>query len=104
MKRIYSLLSLLCVSTLIFAQKKYDPKETEYYSPVPPIVTPGASAAQPPSDAIILLGNSGLLEWELDKENGGVCDWLFENGVMTVNKKSGDIRTKKNIYRFSITS
>lgn len=102
MKKWSSLLCLLCLSTIIHAQKKYDPKETEYYSPVPPIVTPGIHSTQAPSDAIVLLGNSGLAEWESDNEKGGVCEWFFENGVMTVNKKAGDIRTKKTFTDFQL--
>src|SRR5262245_17134883 len=30
------------------------PEETEVYEPVPPVVTPGATTAAPPSDAIVL--------------------------------------------------
>ena len=42
------------------AQEKGDPKATEYYSPVPKIVTPAKNPTGAPSDAIILFGFSDL--------------------------------------------
>ncbi len=50
--------------------------------PQPKIVT--ALPGQPPSDAVVLLGASGLGEWTaLD---GSPAPWAFTNGVMTVTK------------------
>jgi hypothetical protein len=37
------------------AQDKGKPEATEYYSPVPPVVTPGSAAGEAPSDAVVLI-------------------------------------------------
>src|SRR3954453_17409615 len=47
--------------------KQWKPEDTEYYTPVPPIVTPGENGS-PPSDAVVLLGKGGLDEWMLAKD------------------------------------
>ena len=47
-------LSVLTLITAVNAQeKKGEPELTEFYTPVPPIVTPGKADAQPPSDALV---------------------------------------------------
>jgi hypothetical protein len=40
-----------------------DPKATEQWTPVPPVVAPGAAIGSPPSDAIILFDGRNLDEW-----------------------------------------
>jgi hypothetical protein len=55
--------------------------------PEPPIVTPGETAADPPSDAIVLFDGKDLKEWE----NGE--NWKVADGVATVGR--GEIRTQK---------
>lgn len=84
------------------AQNKYDPKETEVYTPVPSVITPGKQSGQAPSDAIQLLAGKNLSEWEADKDSGGLAGWLFKKGIMTVNKKAGDIRTKRKFTDFQL--
>src|SRR5687768_17534697 len=78
------------------AQPRGNPADTEFYEPVPPIVTPGALAGPmpPPSDAIVLFDGSNLNEWVSvrDKSPAG---WTVANGVVTVNKPSGNIETKR---------
>ncbi len=68
------------------------PEVTEVHEPVPPVVTPGAGTA-PPSDAIILFDGTSLTEWE--KPNGESAPWKIENGAVTVEPGTGDIRTKQ---------
>jgi Domain of Unknown Function (DUF1080) len=69
--------------------------ETEYYSPVPPIVTPGNNFADPPSDAIILFNGKNLNEWVDEMDTTHSANWIVADSVITVNKKAGDIRTKR---------
>ncbi len=64
-----------------------DPKATEVWSPVPPIVRPGAGAA-PPSDAVVLFDGNGLAEWRDPK-------WKLEDGAVTVVAKTGSLVTKR---------
>jgi hypothetical protein len=53
----------------------------------PPVVTPGKTAADPPSDAVILFDGKDLSAWE----NGD--KWTVKDGVAIVGK--GDIMTKQ---------
>jgi hypothetical protein len=64
-----------------------DPKATELWSPVPPVVRPGAGSA-PPSDAIVLLDGTSLAEWREPK-------WKLEDGGVTVVAKTGSLVTRR---------
>lgn len=77
------------------AQEKPDwkPKMTEVWEPEPQKVDPGNSST-PPSDAITLFEGTDLAEWE--SVNGGKAKWEVENGILTVEPKTGDIRTKRS--------
>ena len=70
-----------------------DPKLSEIYTPVAPVVKPGASPADAPSDAIILFDGKDLSKWKA--KNGGNVAWTVENGAMTVKPGSGEISTKE---------
>ena len=78
---------------------------TEFYDPEPPVVTPGSFDAKnqnwgAPSDAIILFDGTNLDEWE--SVRGGEAGWDVANGVLTVNKRAGDIRTKREFGDFQM--
>src|ERR1700742_1241683 len=68
------------------------PEATEYWSPVPPRVTPGAEPGGAPSDAISLFNGKDLSGWE--SVNGGPANWRVENGEMIIAPKSGSIQTQ----------
>jgi hypothetical protein len=55
--------------------------------PEPPVVTPGKTAADPPSDAIVLFDGQNLSAWE------GAEKWRVENGTAIVG--TGMIKTKQ---------
>lgn len=90
---------VLAIAQIIFAasaiqaqEKITDPKATEKWSPVPVVVTPGDGTA-PPSDAIVLLGDGNdLSQWE--SADGGKVEWDIKDGVLTVKKGKGIIRTR----------
>ena len=59
--------------------------------PKPPVVTPGHTNADAPSDAIVLFDGSDLSAWQA--VNGGQAKWKVENGYIQVVPKSGWIQT-----------
>jgi hypothetical protein len=75
----------------IFAQG--DPKLTEVWNPVPGVVTPGKTAADAPSDAIVLFDGKDLSNWK--SVNGSEIKWKLESNFMTVAGGSGNIQTKQ---------
>jgi hypothetical protein len=91
--------TLLTISAALFsigcvAQSKMKPEETEIWSPVPPVVTPGKIISEPPSDAIILFDGKNLDQWESAKDPSSPAGWFVNDGIITVNKKAGNIQTK----------
>jgi len=82
-------------------QQTMKPEQTEFYSPVPAVVTPGKTADQPPSDAIVLFNGTNLDEWENAKDSSA-ASWILHDGIMTVNKATGDIQTKKSFSSFQL--
>jgi hypothetical protein len=73
--------------------KTMKPEQTEYYEPVPPVVTPGTTCGAPPSDAVILFDGKNLDQW-VNADNGGPARWIVSDGAMTVTK--GNIQTKQS--------
>jgi hypothetical protein len=69
-----------------------DPKITEQWEPVPKVVTPG-DMTTPPSDAIILFDGKDLNEWIT--ADGKKPGWIVEDGIMTVQPKTGDVFSKQ---------
>ena len=59
--------------------------------PQPTIVTPGATSADAPSDAVILFDGTDLSGWQTT--SGGQPEWIVENGYMQVTPRTGDIVT-----------
>jgi hypothetical protein len=78
-----------------------DPKATEQWEPVPPLVTPGAHPGAPPSDAIILFDGHNLDQWVLTKDHSA-ASWKVANGIMTVEKSAGNIETKKEFGSYQL--
>jgi hypothetical protein len=81
--------------------RKPRPEDTQVWSPIPPVVTPGRTNDAPPSDAIVLFDGRNLDEW-VSANDGSPARWTVANGVMTVNKPSGDIRTKRRFTDYQL--
>jgi hypothetical protein len=105
MKRYLLLAALLSgASTLtVMAQDKPKPKheDTEIYTPVPPVVTPGSVNAFAPSDAVVLFDGKNLDQW-VNVSDGAPASWTVEDGLMKVNKQGGNIQTKKTFNNYQL--
>lgn len=77
------------------------PEDTEIWKPVPTIVIPGRTNADPASDAIVLFDGRNEDEW-LTASNGLPAKWTVANGVLTVVKSAGDIRTKRSFTNYQL--
>jgi hypothetical protein len=88
-------LSRLCADPVIPPRppgdKSMKPEETEFWTPVPPVVSAPAGAV--PSDAIVLFDGRNLDAWQSNKGDAP-APWKIEDGAMVVVPGSGDIRTK----------
>ena len=84
------------------AQQKMKPEETEIYTPVPPVVTPGMACGIAPSDAVILFNGKDLSQWVLTKDTDKQADWIVNDGILTVNKPSGNIQTKQSFLDYQL--
>ena len=83
------------------AQEKGKPQDTEYYSPVPAVVTPGTIISDAPSDAIILFDGKNLDQW-VNTKDSAAAKWILADNVMTVNKSTGDIQTRSSFTDFQL--
>ncbi len=90
--KIRSLLALIIIMMPFTGNaQEGDPKATEVWEPIPPVVDPG-SPGNAPSDAIVLFDGKNLDQWTgID----GPAKWNVKNGAMTVVKGAGDIQTKQ---------
>jgi hypothetical protein len=78
------------------AQQKAKPEDTEFYSPVPKLVTPGKAQGDAPSDAIVLFNGENLNQWVSANDSTKPAKWKITEGIITVNKKAGDIQTRQS--------
>ena len=87
---------LISTTALVFAQQSSAPKpeETEVWTPVPRIVTPGVTDAAPPSDAIVLFDGTNLNQW-VSAQDKSPAKWTVGDGILTVSKAAGNIQTKR---------
>jgi hypothetical protein len=103
--KLLALASTLAVAAPLFAQQPAAPKpeETEVWTPVPKIVTPGATDAAPPSDAIVLFDGKNLDEW-VSAQDHTPAQWIVTDGTMLVKKAPGvgNIETKRRFKNYQI--
>jgi hypothetical protein len=104
MKLVFFLAFLPGFITTANAQQPMKHEDTELYTPVPAVVTPGKSCGDAPSDAIILFDGKNLDKWVLADDTTKPADWIVNKGIVTVKKTSGNIQTKESFmdYQFHI--
>ena len=98
-----SAMILMCISAGA-QNNKMTHDMTEFYTPEVPVVTPGTDLKgggfTAPSDAIVLFDGKDLSKWENTK--GGAAGWRVHDGVMTVEKSTGDIQTKQKFGSYQL--
>jgi hypothetical protein len=103
--RTHSLMFALLValtSPLLAQQPAPKPEDTEVWQPEPKVVTPGATCAAAPSDAIILFDGKNLDEWVSAQDRNAPAKWTVAAGILTVNKPSGNIETKRTFKNYQL--
>ncbi len=107
--------TLMAVNVPVFGQQtaapqsgseqgaKARPEDTEVWEPVPKVVTPGATNADPPSDAIVLFDGKNLDEWVSNRDKSP-AKWTVADGVLTVSKVKGvgNIETKRSFHDYQL--
>ncbi|MEO5682773.1 MAG: DUF1080 domain-containing protein [Chitinophagaceae bacterium] len=99
-KNVFLLAAVLTTGFFCSAQTK--PEETEYYKPIPPVITPGVNFTTAPSDAIILFDGKNLDEWIAVKDSTSASKWTVADNIITVNKANGDIQTRRRFMDFQL--
>ena len=94
-------LSVFSFSSALGQGTKPRPEDTEVWTPVPRIVTPGRSDGAPPSDALVLFDGRNLDEWVSVKDHSP-AQWTVANGALTVNKSTGNIETKRSFSNYQL--
>jgi len=104
-------LKLLAFAAMIVAASSFSaqqpsapkPEDTEVWAPIPDVVTPGATDAAPPSDAIVLFDGKNLDEWVSTKDKSP-AQWTVVDGVLTVNKAHGvgNIETRRTFRNYQL--
>ncbi|MBE7172459.1 MAG: DUF1080 domain-containing protein [Williamsia sp.] len=103
MKRTLLLALLFSTGTsLLYAQQGAKHEDTEFYDPIPKVVTPGKTMSDPPSDAVVLFNGKDLSQWVLVSDSTKPADWTVANGLLTVKKSSGNIRTKQSFLDYQL--
>ena len=97
-----SLLLAMAPFAAMAQDAKPKPEDTEVWSPAVPVVTPGKpETALPPSDAIVLFDGTNLDQWVSTRDKGP-AKWIVADGVLTVDKKTGNIETKRSFRNYQI--
>ncbi|MBV9303749.1 MAG: DUF1080 domain-containing protein [Acidobacteriaceae bacterium] len=98
-----ALAALITAAVPLSAQQtiKPRPEDTEVWEPEPMVVTPSATCTAPPSDAIVLFDGKNLDEW-VSVADKSPAKWIVEDGVLTVNKKAGNIETKRTFKNYQL--
>ncbi|WP_312162081.1 DUF1080 domain-containing protein [Phenylobacterium sp.] len=92
-------LAALSVGTACGAQLL--PKDTEVWTPEPPVVAPGAGTGAAPADALVLFDGRDLSEWVATKDKSPAA-WTLADGVLTVNKAAGNIETRRSFGDYQL--
>ena len=92
-------LTLFVLASSAWAQT--DPKATEQWEPEPKVIAAGKQDSAPPSDAVVLFDGRDLAQWETSKDHSPAL-WKVHDGVVTVEKATGNIQTKQHFKNYQL--
>src|SRR5579872_3402505 len=101
MKQTILLTALFAGSFFIANAQQAKPEDTEIWTPIPKVVTPGKTCGDAPSDAIILFDGKNLDEWVQNKDKSP-AKWDVHDGIVTVNKNYGNIETRRTFTNYQL--
>jgi len=93
---------VLGMTSLAAAQQSGKPEDTEVWEPVPKVVTGTLLATPPPSDAVVLFDGKDLSQWVTTEDRNAPAKWKVAGGVMTVDKSTGNIETKRTFSDYQL--
>jgi hypothetical protein len=102
MKRIFITTLICAASVLTLKAQNGKPEDTEVWTPVPAVVSAAKVAGEAPSDAIVLFSGANLDEWVLANDSTSAKKWKVANKIITVDKKAGDLQTKRKFTDFQL--
>jgi hypothetical protein len=92
----------LGTATLACAQQTAKPEDTEVYEPVPKTVMATPNFEPAPSDALVLFDGKDLSQWVMTDERNTPAKWKVASGILTVDKTTGNIETKKAFTNYQL--
>ena len=98
-------LSVAVVASVLFAtslQAQTKPEETEVWTPVPKVVTPGKTNTDAPSDAVVLFDGKNLDSWVFANDTTKPATWKVADNILTVDKTTGNIQTKRRFMDYQL--
>ena len=102
-KKVLVVFAIILVTINANAQQTAKPEDTEVWSPVPKIITPGKKIfSDPPADAIILFDGKNLDQWVSTNDSTKPAGWIVRKGILTVNKPSGNIQTRQSFQDYQL--
>jgi hypothetical protein len=105
MRVIRSVLTLFVAATIALpttaSAQEPKPADTEQWQPVPKIIQAGKTNSDAPSDAIVLFDGRNLDQWATTKDKSP-ARWKVADGVMTVDKSTGNIETKRRFKNYQL--
>jgi hypothetical protein len=94
--------AVLGFSLTAHAQQTAKPEDTEVWEPVPKTVTTTPSFLAPPSDAVVLFNGKDLSQWVSADDRTAPAKWTVKDGLLTVNKATGNIETKQSFTNYQL--
>jgi hypothetical protein len=88
-------LLIIAIGFSLVANAQKDPKTTERWQPVPPVVATGSLPGQPPADAILLNAAAWQHAWWQPDSILSPVKWKETGGIITITKDTGPIATKQ---------